>query len=257
MEEEEPMGETEAAGPEAVEVEVAVAAPAGMVWSMLRDPKQIRRWHGWEYEGLDEEIRQIFIDAPRVSDADLILDTGDGRFELEEHGEQTVVRVVRSAPAGAASWEGAYDAINEGWLTFVEQLRFALERQPGRDRNTVYLAGEARDAGAGSLFDRLGLDAVEGLAVGERYHAAVATGDSLTGTVWQRQLGLTVDRWGEGLLMLSAGGQADPGQGASGAILSAFGLDDQSCEALAERWSRWWGEHYEPAPSSGGSDEAA
>ena len=211
-------------------VEVTVAAPVGVVWQALRDPVQIRRWHGWEYDDLDEEIRQIFIDAPSVSDADKTLDTGDGRFELEERGEQTEVRIVRAAPAGE------YDAINEGWLTFVHQLRFSLERQPGQDRRTVYLSG------ARSLVEQLGLADVDGLAEGERYEAAADTGDHLTGTVWMRsehQLGLTVDDWGEGLLMLSD----------SAAILSTFGLDEGSREALAERWSRWWSEHHDPAVS--------
>jgi len=245
-------------GVESVVVEVTVSAPAGVVWQMLRDPVQIRRWHGWEHEGLDEEIRQIFIDAPRASEADRTLDTGDGRFELEERGEQTVVRVLRAGAAGAVSGEGVHDPINEGWLTFVTQLRFALERQPGRDRDTVYLAGQARDPGAGSLVEQLGLGAVAQVAEGERYYAATTTGDSLTGTVWlrsERQLGLTVDRWGEGLLMLSDTGPADPEPGSSGAILTVFVPDEQSREVLAERWSQWWAEHYEPAEGSRPSAE--
>ena len=40
------------------------------------------------------------------------------------------MRVTRAAPAG--SWDGVYDEVNEGWLTFVQQLRFYLERNPGR-----------------------------------------------------------------------------------------------------------------------------
>ena len=45
-----------------VTVEVTVEAPAGQVWSSLRDPKQIRRWHGWQYDQLDAEIREIYLD---------------------------------------------------------------------------------------------------------------------------------------------------------------------------------------------------
>lgn len=29
-------------------VEVTVAAPPDAVWRALRDPAEIRRWHGWE-----------------------------------------------------------------------------------------------------------------------------------------------------------------------------------------------------------------
>lgn len=250
------MSEDEATGPEQVVVEVTVAAPIGVVWQALRDPVQIRRWHGWEYDDLDEEIRQIFIDAPNISEADRTLDTGDGRFELEESGEQTIVRVVRAAPTGATSWEDIYDAINEGWLTFVAQLRFALERQEGQDRRTVYLAGQARDANGAGPAGKLGLGEVEELAEGERYEATAATGDKMTGTVWLRagrQLGLTVEGWGEGLLMISGSRESESAQSTSGVILSTFGLDEQEREALAERWSGWWGEHYEPAQGSSDS----
>ena len=95
-------------------------------------------------------------------------------------------------------------------------------------------------AGARSLIEQLGLAAIDGLAEGERYEATAATCDRLTGTVWLRsehQLGVTVDDWGEGLLMLSD----------SAAILSTFGLEEESRESLAERWSRWWDGRYAPA----------
>jgi hypothetical protein len=47
------------------------------------------------------------------------------------------VRVTRAAPAG--SWDGVYDEVNEGWLTFFQQLRFYLERNAGRERRTVQI----------------------------------------------------------------------------------------------------------------------
>jgi uncharacterized protein YndB with AHSA1/START domain len=48
--------------------EVEVAAPADAVWRALREPAEIRRWFGWDYEGLDEEIRQIFVDGAKADD---------------------------------------------------------------------------------------------------------------------------------------------------------------------------------------------
>jgi uncharacterized protein YndB with AHSA1/START domain len=125
-------------------VEVVIAAPVETVWRALRDPAEIRRWFGWDHEGLDEEIRFIFAEHSTADDEAHVLDGGDGgRIALEPQGDRTVVRVTRAAPAGG--WEGVYDEINEGWLTFIQQLRFYLERHPGQERRTEHVAtsGEA------------------------------------------------------------------------------------------------------------------
>lgn len=120
-------------------VEVVIAAPVETVWRALRDPAEIRRWFGWEYEGLEEEIRFIFAEASTADDDAHVLDGGPGGvIALEPRGDQTVVRVTRAAPAG--SWDGIYDEVNEGWLTFFQQLRFYLERHPGQERRTVHVA---------------------------------------------------------------------------------------------------------------------
>jgi uncharacterized protein YndB with AHSA1/START domain len=142
--------------------EVVVAAPADAVWRALRDPAEIRRWFGWDYDGIEAEIQQIFVDEATADDGARTVDFGEGgAIALEEQGDRTVVRVTRAAPAGQSGWDGIYDEVNEGWLTFVQQLRFYLERHPGRERTTIHVAtggeewfssanqsGEVRDDGA-------------------------------------------------------------------------------------------------------------
>ena len=119
-------------------IEVVIAAPADAVWRALRDPAEIKRWFGWDYDGADEEIDQIFIRETTADEAARTVDFGDGGFfALEEQGERTVVRVTRAAPAGQHSWDGIYDEINEGWLTFLQQMRFMLERHPQGARTAV------------------------------------------------------------------------------------------------------------------------
>lgn len=126
-----------------VVVEVTIRAPAERVWTAFRDPVELRRWHGWEYDEIEDEIRQIYFDDVTASESELTLDThGAGRFELEPRGAATVVRVVRAAPEGASSWDEIYDEINEGWRSFVEQLRFYLERHAGEERHSLFIERE-------------------------------------------------------------------------------------------------------------------
>jgi uncharacterized protein YndB with AHSA1/START domain len=125
---------------EPVLFEVVIAAPADTVWHALRDRTEIRRWFGWDYDGLDDEIDMIFFGETEVDDAARTLDFGPaGRLALEDRGGETAVRLSRAAPEGSDSWDGIYDDINEGWLTFVQQLRFMLERHPGEDRESVHI----------------------------------------------------------------------------------------------------------------------
>jgi uncharacterized protein YndB with AHSA1/START domain len=48
-------------------IEVTMAAPVDAVWRALRDPAEIRRWFGWDYDGLDEEIRLILEEGAEAS----------------------------------------------------------------------------------------------------------------------------------------------------------------------------------------------
>ena len=87
-------------------VEIEIAAPVDAVWRALRDTTEIRRWFGWEYEGLEEEIRYIFEQESTADDEAHVLDGGPGgRIALEALGERTVVRVTGRRPraAGTAS----------------------------------------------------------------------------------------------------------------------------------------------------------
>jgi hypothetical protein len=125
---------------EPVLFEVVIAAPADTVWGALRDRSEIRRWFGWDYDGIDDEIEMIFFGDAAVDDAARTIDFGPyGRLALGEQGDQTVVSFVRAAPAGRDSWDGIYDDVNEGWLTFTQQLRFMLERHPTAERETTHI----------------------------------------------------------------------------------------------------------------------
>ena len=174
-------------------VEVVIAAPAERIWRALREPAELRRWHGWEADGLDDEIEQVYVAGAEEDGRTLVL----RGTEIEVRPDGTVafrMTAGRDDPV-FGQW---YDEIVEGWTTFAQQLRFALERHPGQDRVTRYLEGPQAAPEVGP--------------VGSRY----AVG-GLTGEVWFRsahQLGLTVDQWGDGLLVLQA----------AAAVLTGYGV---------------------------------
>ncbi|MGW6378626.1 SRPBCC family protein [Rhodococcus sp. NPDC055112] len=225
-------------------IETTIAAEPERVWPALRDPALIRRWHGWEYDGpggLDDEIREIYIDGADADAATLTLTAqGGDRFTLRPASEGTVVRITRSAKGSHPEWDDWYEDVTEGWTTFLQQLKFAMERHDLAERHTLYLDGPTSGATAMELLGVAGITGPPGSA----YTALVATGDALSGTVWFRspkQLGLTVDALGPGLLILAIQPQNEqrPGGGAQ-IILSGYGRGAEEFEALADRWTHWW-----------------
>jgi uncharacterized protein YndB with AHSA1/START domain len=242
---------------ERVLIEVTLPASIDAVWHAVRDHDEIRRWFGWQYDGLDDEIRMIFDGAvEEVSEAGRALSwevTGH-RFEFEPDGQQTVLRVTRAASADGASWDEVYDDINEGWTSFVQQLRFALARHAGEDRRTVWLGGSAVDVDAFPVEAALGLTDVAALTAGSPYDTTIATGD-MTGEVWfhaPHQFGVTVEQFGDGLLVVgNQPASARPPHGGGWVIITTYGLDDAAFDGLSQRWTSWWDTRYKPGGDTG------
>jgi hypothetical protein len=191
--------------------ELTLPAQPDQVWRHLREPALISRWFGWEYDGLGHEIDVIFLQEVTVDDRRHVLDFGDGvesgdRFELEDLGVETLLRITRGAPA-----EG-YDDITEGWITFAQQLRFAIERAGRADRRTLHLTAPAAAPGA------------------------VALAAELPGAPWYRtehQAGIVTK---DGLLAV----WEKPPAGTAAMTLTSFGgpIDEAP-------WRAWWAEHVE------------
>jgi uncharacterized protein YndB with AHSA1/START domain len=208
---------------------VTVAAPVEAVWDAMRDKEKIRHWHGWEVEGdgLEQEIDLIYFSDVTADDESRILTLGNGdQFVVEPVEGGSRVTLTRAAYGDNPEWDAYYDDITEGWITFLQQLRFALERHPGEPRRTLFYSGTG---------DRSPIDAQPDLigAAAEWFRS-------------EHQLGLTVDDWGDGLLVLS---HIPPSEkkpdGASMAILTLYGDTDR--EAVDARWKAWWEARY-PKP---------
>lgn len=216
-------------------IEVTLPAPIADVWPAFRDPDLIRQWHGWDYEHLDDEIRTIFVDGTVVEQDGRTLHVGGHRFTFESTNAQTVVRVTRATPIGdeAMDWDAYYDDIDEGWLTFLQQLRFAITHEWPTPRHTFHLDGAGAEPT--TAVRAMGLDGFA--APGERYAVNVA-GENLVGEVWFRsphQLGLTVDAWGPGLVVVADAPNA--GGTAASATLTTYGTIDGD---RAARWTAAW-----------------
>jgi len=240
-------------------VEILVAAPIETVWKALREPAEVIRWFGWAYPNLLADTEGMWADT-KVDEANRTLysDGQPDRFTVEPAGDKTIVRVIRSAPADAAGWSGIYDDVLEGWTTFFQQLKFALERHQGQERATLFLNGRARDAATPNPIEAMGLAPLWVVPAGERYSVRSKTGDTLEGTIYFRspyQLGLTVDGAGDGLLIVTLRPRTSKSpHGGGSVLLTTYGMTADALAALRKRWSQWWKQTYDvieiqPAPS--------
>ena len=194
-------------------VVVTVAAPVDVVWKALRDKDVLRQWHGWHFDGLDDEIDHIYFGDVAEDEARRTLTLGAGdRIELVPDGDRTVVRLTRPPVDDDSEWAAYYDDITEGWTTFLQQLRFAVERHPGEARRTLFYASGG---------------------------PAPAPSALVTGPSWFRaanQSGTRVPAWGDGLLVTAY----NPGKDAAMAVLTTYGLDDDALARLDEQVRAWW-----------------
>ena len=228
-------------------VEVTVPAPAEAVWDALRDPAKIRDWFGWEADSLKDEIDFIFVAHARADEASrtVAFEGVNDRYEVEARGDHSVVRVVRSAPAG--SWSDVFDGMIEGWISFTWQLAFAIARHGLRPRRTLFFSGPPRADRLGRSL--LGLDAAP--AAGEPWAGPLGPETAAAGEVWftaRHQTGVTVDAWGDGLLIVvdQPPSEKNP-RGFVMLTLTAYGLSDAALAELHDRWQGWWDERFESA----------
>jgi hypothetical protein len=211
---------------EAVRIEVIVGAPVEVVWQALRDPDQVRRWHGWHDPGLADEIKLIYQTGAHVTDRPYALEVEPyDLFELEEVEGGTRVRITRSKPNPKDEWAAYYDDVTEGWTSFLHQLRFMLERHPHDERRTIFFSAETTDMTRDSL---------------------IAGSPAAAGRPWftaDNQRGVVVDELGPGLLIAGT-----TSKGGAMAILTTYGQDDSAFERTRGHWTTWWKSEHPEAP---------
>jgi hypothetical protein len=161
----------------------------------LTEPALIRRWFGWDAPGLDPEIEQIFVERdPGIAVAK---DVGGTRLEVERLGDGQ-----------------AWNAVDEGWRMFFEQLRYGLERQALAPRRTVHLDGTASPA----------------------LVLAGAQGEPWQVDAFQR--GVLDD---DDLVIVSSRSTLAGGAPAHMTVtVTTYGLDTATFADVHERWTSWW-----------------
>jgi hypothetical protein len=230
--------------PDRLLVELTIAAPVDAVWEAMRDPATIYNWFGWEADSLKEEIEYIFVTHAKRDEAKKVLffEGVHDRFELTDQGGQTVMRVVRTV-AETDSWDGVYEDMTEGWISFVQQLKLAMEQHDLGPRRTIYLEGAAQPGGQAPIA-ALGLSDLASTPAGAPVRVTLPTGEAIDGQAWHRtpwQFGFTVPQWGEGMLIVTDKSKTESAPDGRGmVVLTTYGLTDTEFADLQATWTTWW-----------------
>lgn len=240
-------------------VSVDIATDPDTAWAYVREPVKIRRWFGWNDDGIDEEIHRRFVtDAHVTESSELAFCPGRVRSLAWKGGDllrvspsptapctHSVVTVSRRAYESFDVFAGLYDDVDERWIASVQQLRFALELHPGAERLTLRAAGLDAGSTGRRLLDRVGLHGLRGVPVGCHFETRRPDGTLLGGTIWHRtdhQVGVRLHGANEPLLIVDLNPTPLRTQnGRVTAVLSTFGADDETFAAISQHWARWWG----------------
>ena len=111
------------------------------------------------------------------------------------------------------------------------------------------LSQRIKEASTPAPLVALGLERLATVPVGDRYEIATPAGEGLAGTVRYRtagQLGLTVDGYGDGLLIVATRPvTAKSHFGGGQIVITTYGITDAAFAAARDRWTAWWEKTYE------------
>ncbi|AFM14153.1 hypothetical protein Turpa_3516 [Turneriella parva DSM 21527] len=181
---------------------ITINAVIDAVWHALRHKEKLMQWHGWATPSLEDEINTIYFtdvkeETDDVQKYKLVVNGGD-TFILKSDQDATNLTLVRAGLSGNIEWDAYYGNITEGWVSFIEQLRFLLEHSPKIPRKTTF---NKKKLVREEIISQLNLS---DLTEGTKFKGQLE-GEMLSGEVWfntLNQLGLVVNDWGPGLSII-------------------------------------------------------
>jgi hypothetical protein len=211
-------GEQRDPSPRAPIVETTIAAPFEVVGrrSGIR-PRSAAGTAGSTTDWRTRSRRSTAGTTPSRADGTIHIAALDHRFGSRRAGRRDGGARDQAGPAGEATW----DEIEQGWITFVEQLRFFLERHRGEDRRTATL----KVTGGPPLTPAVA--ALRELEGAETFFTS------------RFQSGLALRAPQGALVVLHA-----PSDGGGRIILSTYGASEAVTEALSDRWAHALAERY-------------
>ncbi len=221
-------------------------------WAHVRCPQLIHRWYGWGGTTADDGIRQRFLLDASVHLPDPGLPLGWLHWHNHDHLEvrggwsntpRSTVTVRRQERALLASYDGVRDAVDEAWITFLHQLRFAVSHHLGKERVSFTMRGSGAEPPDRTLY-RAGLHGARGVPLGGAVEVRRPDGSVAGGTLEfseAHQFGIRLSGRGGSLLVVQLLPPASrPPHGAVNVMWSVWGQDADEIESARRRWSSWW-----------------
>jgi uncharacterized protein YndB with AHSA1/START domain len=163
-------------------------------------------------------------------------------YHLEAHGGRVRVRLVHSGFDDSGSWDDYIDGLDAGWSYFLFNLKHALERHRGVERQqlSARFRTTARAGEEHPVFGAKGLrvqPAVAGLRPGDACHLSLGGIDATVAVRHApRTLAVVVPAWNDALLFVEREGMKE--SHSVGIWLSLFGVPETTAAALRQGLAR-------------------
>jgi uncharacterized protein YndB with AHSA1/START domain len=161
-------------------------------------------------------------------------------YYVDVHGGRVRVRLVHSGFDDSGSWDNYIDGLDAGWTFFLFNLKHALERHRGVDRQqlSARFRTSAPPGGDHPVFGASGLRVrppVAGLRPGEACHLSLG-GSTVDATVAVRNaprtIGFVVPAWNDALLFVEREGMKETHQLC--VWLSLYGVPEATAAPLRQ-----------------------
>ena len=243
-----------------LDLTIDIDATVEEVWHALTTGEGIARWFapyasvmpgpegsvsiGWDPKEMWSTPITVWEPLRRMQTASE-MPSKDGRmvrlaidYYVEAHGDRVRVRLVHSGFDDSESWDGYIDGLDAGWRYFLFNLKHALERHRGRDRQQLSArfrttAPEGHDH---PVFGAKGLrvqPARGSLRAGDacRLSLGDATVDATVAVQKpSRTIAFIVPAWNDALLFIEREGMKETHQ--LGIWLSLYGVADATAAPL-------------------------